>query len=347
MTALAFPGVRFDGRTALAQAVEVCIDGATLAVVAQGGIALERARVATLEVSERFVGAPRIVGLKRGVTLEIPDPDGAFDRALAAAGVAATPVQRLQRHWPAAVAALAGLVAMLAWAYVVGVPAAADWLAPRLPDGLEARIGEEVLTHLDTRGFAASTLPEERRAAISRRFAAMAAAAAPQTGYRLLFRHVDGKQGINAMAMPGGTIVLLDGLVEIVRDDDALMGVLAHELGHVAHRHPLRGVLQAVGVGGLAGLVWGDFSGVIANVPLALGIMRYSRGFEREADDFAIAVLVANGVSTHPFADFFRTLAEQNGARRKANAPAFLSTHPPSEDRRAYLRQAGTPQPAP
>lgn len=343
MTAATFPGVRFDGRTALAQEVHVRIDGATLAVAATGGIALERVRIAALDVSERFAGAPRIIGLKRGVTLEVPDPDGAFDRALAAAGVAATPVQRMQRQWPMTLAALAGVAAVLAWAYVAGVPAAAGWLAPRLPDGLEQRIGAEVLRELDTRVFAPSTLPEDRRAAIAQRFAGMASAAAPHTSYRLEFRRVDGKRGVNAMALPGGTMVVLDGLVELVRDDDALMGVLAHELGHVAHRHSLRQLLQSLGVGALAGVVWGDFSGVIANVPLAFGILRYSRAFELEADDFAVALLRANGVSTHPFADFFTLLEQRDGPRRKAAVPEFLSTHPASEERRARLREAGTP----
>ncbi len=159
---------------------------------------------------------------------------------------------------------------MLAWAYFAGVPAAAAWLAPRLPDGLEQRIGTEVLRELDSRMFTPSTLPDERRAAIVQRFAGMASAAAPQTSYRLEFRHLDGKRGVNAMALPGGTMIVLDGLVELVRDDDALMGVLAHELGHVAHQHSLRSLLQAMGVGALAGVVWGDFSSVVANVPARL-----------------------------------------------------------------------------
>lgn len=341
MSAAIFSGVRFDGRTALAQEVDVRIDGETLAVAAKSGIALERVRIALLDVSERFAGAPRIIMFRRGVTLEIPDPDGALDRALAAAGKAATPVQRMQRHWPAAVVALAGLAATLAWAYFAGVPAAAAWLAPRLPAGLEQRIGTEVLRELDSRMFTPSTLPDERRAAIVQRFAGMASAAAPQTSYRLEFRHLDGKRGVNAMALPGGTMIVLDGLVELVRDDDALMGVLAHELGHVAHQHSLRSLLQAMGVGALAGVVWGDFSSVVANVPLAFGILRYSRAFEREADDFAIDVLKANGVSTHPLADFFRTLEQRNGPHRKSSVPEFLSTHPASEERRVRLREAG------
>ena len=82
---------------------------------------------------------------------------------------------------------------------------------------------------------------------------------------------------------------------------------------------------------------------VVANVPLAFGVLRYSRAFEREADEFAIALLGANGISTHPLLDFFTALETREGKRGEGNAPAFLSSHPPSAERKARLREAGGP----
>ena len=310
-------------------------------MTAAGGIALERAPLDPARVSERFDAAPRVIALNRGVMLEIPDEDGRFDRALADAGVAATPVQRMQRLWPAAVAALAGLVMIMAAAYMHGIPAAAHWLAWRLPAGFEQKIGDAVLVELDARMFKPSALPAERQAALAERFAAAARGAAPDVAYRLEFRTADGPAGANAMALPGGTIVLLDGLVAMTHDDDALIGVLSHELGHVAGKHSLRQLLQSVGVGAVAGLLWGDFSGVIANVPLAFGVLHYSRGFERDADAFALGVLGANGISTHPLDDFFGAMDRRARERGRAAPPAFLSTHPPTDERRQRLREAG------
>jgi len=71
----------------------------------------------------------------------------------------------------------------------------------------------------------------------------------------------------------------------------------------------------------LAGLLWGDFSGTAASVPLVLGVMRYSRGFEREADDFAIAFLRTNKISVWPLYDFLVRLAEREEHRGIATLP--------------------------
>jgi Zn-dependent protease with chaperone function len=332
MSDIALRGVYFDGRTAAGRGVEVRVAGRDLTVVTEDGtldtVTLDRERV-----SERLAQAPRIVALDHGASLEVPDPDGRFDRALEAAGVYPSLVERVQRFWPAALASLAGIVVLAIATYVQGVPAAANWLAYRLPD--------EVMRQLDRRIFARSRLPAARREALTRRFTAAAAVAAPDVPFRIEYRTMRDEPGVNAMALPGGTIVLLDGLVELAEDDDALMGVLAHELGHVAHKHSLRGLLQALGMGALAAVLWGDFSNVIANVPLALGVLRYSRAFERDADDFAVALLKANGISTHPFADFFTTLEEElHKERGGSTPPAFLSTHPSSAERQQRLRDA-------
>lgn len=105
MSAATFPAIRFDGRTALAQEVDVRIEGGVLAVVAHGGIALERVPVDPARISERFAATPRVVWLPRGVSLEIPDPEGRLDSAFAQAGVTPGWVERMQQFWPAAVVA--------------------------------------------------------------------------------------------------------------------------------------------------------------------------------------------------------------------------------------------------
>ena len=115
--------------------------------------------------------------------------------------------------------------------------------------------------------------------------------------------------------------------------------MLGHELGHVVHRHSTRQLLQALGLAAVAGVVWGDFSSVAANVPLVLGAMRYGRSFEVEADDFGLDFLKANGLSPRPLYEFFMR-AEAHGDARGAGAiPEFLSTHPSSASRIERLRR--------
>src|SRR5438094_7952747 len=70
----------------------------------------------------------------------------------------------------------------------------------------------------------------------------MARAAGETTPYSLEFRQ--SFIGANAFALPSGIIVVTDDLVRLSRSDDEVLGVLAHELGHVKHRHTMRRLLE-------------------------------------------------------------------------------------------------------
>ena len=88
-----------------------------------------------------------------------------------------------------------------------------------------------------------------------------------------------------------------------------------------------------MGVGILAGLIWGDFSGTAASVPVVLGTLQYSRDFEREADAFAIAFLRTSGVSSRHLREFFIRLEAREERKHRGSIPDFLSTHPSTEER--------------
>jgi Zn-dependent protease with chaperone function len=302
------PAFRFDGRQADAAPTRVRVEGAHLVVETPEGALLERPPLDRVAVSEPFGRAPRMLWLPHGVTLEVLDADGAFDLALQNGGVPVPLAVRVQGWWPGVVLALLGIVSLLAVGYFKALPAVAQRVAFALPPQVEDRLGTQILAVLDRHYFTRSALGAQRRADIGSRLADAAARAAPGVAYHLEFRSA-GKHGINAMALPGGIIVMLDGLV-VFSEDNELLGVLGHELGHVARKHSTRALLQSAGVGALAGLLWGDFSGAAASVPIALGVLRYSRESEREADDFAVTVLRAHGLSARPLCDFFARLQE-------------------------------------
>jgi Zn-dependent protease with chaperone function len=324
---------RFDGRSAAGDVVLVRIDGDALVIMSRS--TLERVPLAQVAVAEAFEWAPRMLGLPGGQTLEVPDPERSLPAALASAGKRPSWVVRMQRAWAAATVALALLLGAGIWTYVEGLPIAARYVAAALPSGFDHRIGENLLALLDANSFEASSLAPERRARIIERFQQAAAVAAPGVEVRVEFRA--GK--VNAFALPGGIIVVFDELVELAGDDERVLGVLGHELGHVVHRHGTRQLLQALGVAALAGAVWGDFSSVASNVPLVLGVMRYGRAFEIEADDFALAFLSANDLSPRPLYEFFVRTQGLEGKRRADEIPDFLSTHPDSASRIERLRR--------
>jgi Zn-dependent protease with chaperone function len=170
----------------------------------------------------------------------------------------------------------------------------------------------------------------------------------------------------------GGPIIVTDALVELAGDDEAMMiGVLGHELGHVRHRDGLRMLIQTGALSIVAGLVIGDFSGLLAGVPVLLGQSSYSRDAERAADAEAVAVLKAAGLSPLAMVRFFEAVRDHEEKQRQkrqaeravvsatqdaASAPArsdrrpavddgaslgiSIASHPADAERIAYFQQA-------
>jgi predicted Zn-dependent protease len=230
------------------------------------------------------------------------------------------------------IAALVALVALVIAAYFYGIPLAARMIADRVPAGIVARVDTETLAALDRQVFTPSGLPRERQDAIARAFRALKRPEGERAPSTLIFRKSDAI-GANAMALLGGTIVVTDGLVALARDDREILGVLAHEAGHVAGRHGLRGVAQNSLMSMLLALVIGDVSALAAAASSSVLEASYSRDLEREADAYAIAMLTANGIPLKFLADMLRRLDSAAGASGMPSALRYLSTHPATDER--------------
>ena len=102
-----------------------------------------------------------------------------------------------------------------------------------------------------------SGLSQDRREALRAGFVQLAGRSSLSQPPELLFRIVPAI-GPNALALPGGSVLLTDALVALARSDDEILGVLAHELGHVEGRHGLRQAYAAAGFIVAAGMVAGD-----------------------------------------------------------------------------------------
>lgn len=140
----------------------------------------------------------------------------------------------------------------------------------------------------------------------------------------------------NAFALPGGIIVVHTGLIAVTKRPEELAGVLAHEVQHVERRHSLRGMVKELGWRGLWAVAMGDVAGSMAGQAVVeLTSLQFSRDHEREADLYGLDALVAAGIDPSGLPAFFKTLSEIGGSQ----VPAFLSTHPPSEDRDQTLQQ--------
>src|SRR5262249_34101862 len=145
----------------------------------------------------------------------------------------------------------------------------------------------------------------------------------------------EGKDAFNAFALPGGTIVLLDGLVKAM-DDEEVIAVLGHELGHVVHRDVMWGMARQMGLLAVAGVVWGQMPPVAASVAAGVQGLHCAREAETEADAFAVKFLSRAGIPRQRLADAFDVMQRQEEAT--GTVPTFLSDHPSTAERRRAAR---------
>lgn len=317
------PAFYFDGKTSRRHAVTLQVDEGMAHV---DGDIERHCPIADLRVSERFNRAARKVTFPDGAYLEIQD-QAAFRELLHATRHHESIVVRVQQNWRASLMAVVVLIAVVVAGYVYALPAAAGLIAKSLPVEVDRKVGIGTLEFLDKHALSPTQLPAARRQAIVARFNAMTTPIPDAPAYDILFRK--SRIGPNAFALPSSQIVVTDEIVQLLGDDDALMGVLAHELGHLHQRHLMRRLIQSSAIGAAATVLFGDVSAVLANIPTVLLDMKYSRDVENEADDYAIAMFKANGMPRQKLAYVFEKLEEKSGS----DIPPYLSSHPASKDR--------------
>lgn len=326
----------YDGHSARAHRVRLHVEHRQL--VASGAIT-RRWPLAAVRWPETTRHGQRVIHLADGCSLEVADA-AAFDRWRQAQGVAHDSwVVRAQQSWRGVLLACVLLVAALWAGYRWGVPAVARGIVALVPQEVDRSIGESALQGISQQWLKPSALPAARQQALRERFLAAARTLPGTPEVRVLFHAADKRLGPNAFALPGGTIVFTDELVQLLADsDDTLLGVFGHELGHVQHRHGMRALVQVALIGAATSVVIGDFSSLLAGVPALLGQLDYSRQAEREADHAALALLRTAHVSPQVMLPLFERLAAHRPAQR--DLPLALSSHPADEERMAFFRNA-------
>ncbi len=151
---------------------------------------------------------------------------------------------------------------------------------------------------------------------------------------------IDDPKMVNAFATPGGHVFVFSGLLLAAQDEAEVAGVMAHEIGHLAARHPARRLVWAYGAQTVAALAIGEDPALLQQIAAQLvggGVLAAnSRGAEDEADALAITYLHRAGWDPRGIVRFFRRIREMEG-----EVPAFLgwlSTHPTPTDRIERLR---------
>jgi Zn-dependent protease with chaperone function len=328
-----------DGRSARSAPAVARIDDHAGLLVLEGLAEPLEVPLTQVSVSERLGSCARFIWLPNGARCETREQEAvdALARSLGQ-GAGARLLQRVESSNGYRLLAVVLLVACLCTAVAWVIPALARQLATRMPAAAAHHIGKGVLAILDRLVLEPSRLSGARRAQLQAAFEELKKSY-PDLPLELQFRS---GMMMNALALPDGTVILLDDLVQNAANDLQLVGVLAHEVGHVHHRHSLTALLAGSSNAVLLAAYLGDVA-QIADwalwLPATLIDAQYSREQETEADEFALSHFARVGADPRHLADMFR-IFEAKAAHANSYGMQYLSSHPLTSERIQRFDQA-------
>jgi beta-barrel assembly-enhancing protease len=228
---------------------------------------------------------------------------------------------------------LAVTVALILAGYFLFLPWIAGVLARSVPASVEQQIGRAAIEQLAP---VAQRCEDEAVRKPVRTIVDKLGRRAPNMGYAFQVYIVKDKM-VNALATPGGYIVVYTGLLEKTKSPEELAAVLAHEMTHITGRHSTVGIMRAMTFWIMLSYLIGDPSGMLVQAAGALSQLSYQRGQEEEADLGAMKLFEQARVDPRGLEQAFTMLSKET-----PEIPAsarYFSTHPRTEDRLAEIRK--------
>jgi predicted Zn-dependent protease len=224
--------------------------------------------------------------------------------------------------WIALVAILTSGLALLA----APVPAQAGLISR----SEEAQMGREAARELEAK-YRTST--DRRVTAIGNRIVR----ASDSRDMDFTFKVIEADD-LNAVSLPGGYVYVYRGLLRALADDeDALAGVISHEVAHITERHSVKQVEKAMGANLLLELFTRGRTRTVGAIAANLLSLKFSRSDEYEADEVGVTYMARAGYDPRGLARFFRKLEESE--RRGGRTVSWLRTHPSSGARASRVEQ--------
>ena len=317
-----------------------------------------------IKIPPRLANTRRLLALSNGaafVTQDNESIDALAERARALtrssvggvkSGYRGNWLYRLESHLGAVAACFVAIIAIAALTLAYGIPIAAKRIAYAVPQPVQNSMSEGTLELLDSLYLSPSELSREEQARV------LALASDAIEGVGITSYAVELRTGIgpNAMALPDGTIVITDDIVELCANDNELLAILYHEIGHLQNRHLLRRVLQSSFVS--LGLIL--MSGNVETIDSLIALptfyldMSYTRGFEIEADRYALQSLKDRGLGVDNFSAIMNKLEDSlsriyvdedadeptsRTARRQQKLLKYFASHPLTAERLALVEE--------
>lgn len=144
--------------------------------------------------------------------------------------------------------------------------------------------------------------------------------------------HLVKKDEVNAFALPNSHVVVYTGLIDACRKQEALQGVIGHEIAHIENNHVMRKLSKEIGLSVL--INGGNGANVTREVLQLLSSSAYDRSLEQEADREAVNYLTKAGINPDPLADLMYELSMKTDM---PDAFQWIATHPDAAERAKYI----------
>ena len=234
-----------------------------------------------------------------------------------------------------------------AYVFIKTVPSfLADQMVEKIPIEWEVTVGQSILKMLPV-----AQKPDPEVLKVLQDTVDFLKQSLPANPYDLKVYILPGEQ-VNALALPGGPIVIFEGLIDKAESPEELAGVLAHEIQHILLRHSTRGILRNLAKSMLVTLFLGDVNSVMEGIVQLAGQLEtlgLSREMEAEADQKGMELILAANIDPHGMIRIFKKLMQEDFSQKKLpkgkpvseenDLSSYFSTHPSSQNRLARLEK--------
>ncbi len=288
-----------------------------------------------VEIESRLGNTPRVIEFDNGIRCKSKENDK-LDRLLKEFGLSKSKAYKIESSLGLTIGSVLVTVGFIWFMLTTGATYTANGLASILPKSTLNEVSEVTLNQLEDNYLHPSKLSDRQKRIIQGHFDKLTEG---ETNYTLHFRSSP-KIGPNAFALPSGDVVLTDQLVALSQDDEFrdILGVLAHEKGHVVKKHSLRIAIKTGISGAIIGYITGDVSVLASSIPTVLINSSYSREFEYEADVYAVEELKKMDISTKYIAKLFEMLDKKYGEEQNSTIMGMFASHPLTSKRIDYFK---------
>ena len=313
----------FDGKSSKKERVVIGFDDKFITL--KGEITDKKIPIKDSTFSDRLANTPRKILFDDG-SVAYSDENDKIDKIVDKKSLFIYTVESKMRY---ILFSLMMVIVAIIFLFTSGSNLIANIVAKNMPQSIEKKLSNATLKMLDSHILLKSKLKISKKEHIKKIFYKLTN---NSNQYRLHFRRGIGE---NAFALPSGDIIITDELIRFSNgDDDMVFGVLAHEIGHIEHKHSLKILVKFSLSTAIISYITGDISSFVTILGSSIINANYSREYESQADRYAKIMMQKNDINPKHLADFFIKMKDKNLKNKKYN---YFDSHPPNQDRIDYL----------